>query len=465
MADNIYVVENLAPLGPSTIVVTDDGTGVDWIEMSAAHTATSELTLAYYTTGPEQTPTAAAGFYQDFDGPFKIGNRLIVNGIIENARGSLGFDSISGNILGNILYGDPTADGPGGADTLYGDEGNDLIYGGAGNDQINGAEDDDRLFGGAGADTISGSLGRDTVEGGAGADNLTGGADGQDTLSYASSSAGVRVSLTYGTTTVGQGGDAQGDVIGGFNNIEGSEFGDRLVDTDQLPVGFGYNTNTFYGMGGNDELLLGGFGDRGYGGAGNDTLNGQAGRDRLWGDLGSDTVLGGAEADSIWGGAGFDYLSGDGGADTIRGGADRDRIYGGAGNDQIFGDAGNDLIFANEGVDTIIGGDGDDDLAGQAGADVLRGGAGADEFFYFSAADSGDQILDMTAADRIDFQLPFGSPALSWDNTGTLDANRARLVDTGPNIELRINLDADPTIEFRVIFVGAASVSQGQVDL
>ena len=361
--------------------------------------------------------------------------------------------------------GDPTADGPGGADDIFGDEGNDWIEGRGGNDQLNGAEGDDKLFGGAGIDPINGSLGRDTVEGGLGADLLYGGSDGQDTLSYVSSGAGVRVSLTYGTTTTAQGGHAQGDVIGGFNNMLGSDLNDRLVDTNQLPVGFDYNTNTFHGRGGDDTLLLGGFGDKGYGGEGNDSLSGQAGNDQLWGDLGSDTIFGGGDSDSIWGGVGFDYLSGDGGADTIRGGSERDRIYGGAGNDQIYGDAGNDLIFANEGTDTVTGGDGDDDLAGLAGADVLRGGAGADEFYYFGAADGGDRILDMTAADRINLQFPFGTPALSWDNTGTLDVSRAQLVDTGANVELRINLDGDATIEFRLIFVGVGSVSQGQIEL
>lgn len=389
-----------------------------------------------------------------------------MNGIIENARGSLGFDSISGNILGNIMYGDPTADGPGGDDTLFGDEGNDLIYGGAGTDRINGAEDDDALFGGAGTDTINGALGRDTIEGGAGADLLYGGSDGQDTLSYASSSAGVRVSLTYGTTTVGQGGDAEGDVIGGFNNIQGSEFGDRLVDTNELPVGFGYNTNTFHGMGGNDVLLLGGFADRGYGGTGNDSLSGQAGRDRLWGDLGSDTVFGGAEADSIWGGEGFDYLSGDAGADAIWGGSQLDRIYGGDGDDRLDGGAGNDIIFGNQGADVVTGGEGNDLIGGLAGADQLRGGAGADTFVYTNRADAGDRIVDMTSLDRVDLQFPPGSvPALTWDNAGTLGVGGVRLVDTGPNIELRINLDADPIIEFRIIFVGASAVAQSQVDL
>jgi Ca2+-binding RTX toxin-like protein len=468
MADNSYTVEPLAPAGQPTVVINDDGSGNDWLIMSASHTNYSEIRLDYSTSGTERTPLAAAGFYLDFNPePFSTGNRLVVNGIIENARGSVGDDFIVGNIFNNILLGDPTNDGPGGADIMFGDEGNDLMYGGAGADDVDGAEDDDRLFGGAGDDTVEGGLGKDTVEGGLGADTLYGGSDGEDTLSYLSSGSGVRVSLLYGDDTFGLGGHAAGDKIRGFNNIVGSAFDDRLEDLNKGAVGFvddQYNANTFYGGGGNDQLILGGYDDRGYGGAGGDTLRGEDGMDRLWGDAGSDTLLGGLGRDTLQGGDGFDYLSGEAGGDVLYGGALRDQIYGGGGNDAISGDAGNDLIFANEGADTVTGGDGDDDISGQRGADVLRGGAGADTFFYFTTGEGGDRILDMTGADRVEFQLPFGAPTIGWDNQGTLDANRARLVDTGTNMELRINLDSDSTVEFRIVFVGTSSVTQGQIE-
>jgi Ca2+-binding RTX toxin-like protein len=63
------------------------------------------------------------------------------------------------------------------------------------------------LIGNSGNDTLHGSFLDDTLEGRLGADNLFGG-DGNDTASYASSSAAVTVSLATG---VGSGGDATGD--------------------------------------------------------------------------------------------------------------------------------------------------------------------------------------------------------------------------------------------------------------
>ncbi|WP_210527298.1 calcium-binding protein [Rubellimicrobium arenae] len=468
MTNNRYRIEALAPpLGP-TVVVIDDGSGLDWLILTAEHDRASDINLAYSTSGTEGTPVQAAGFYLDVvssEPEVTRGNRLIVTGAIENAQGSVGADTIAGNILANILYGDPTEDGPGGADSLFGGAGNDLIFGGAGADQVGGAGDDDRIFGGLGADTLDGDGGRDTLEGGAGADDLTGGSDDGDTLSYLGSAAGVRVKLTYGDTTLGRGGDAEGDRIRGFDNILGSASGDVLEDTVKGTIAFGYNANLFEGRGGNDALWLGGGNDRGYGGDGSDSLYGEAGRDRLYGGDGSDTMLGGAGPDRIWGGHGFNYMSGEGGADTITGGDQRDLVYGGDGGDTLHGEAGNDLIFANDGSDSVSGGSGDDDIAGQTGADILRGGAGQDEFLYFGLKDGGDRILDMTAEDRVEFQLPFGGPDLSWDNSGPLGANQARLVDTGPDVELRVNLDTDAAIEFRITFVGAASVAQAQIEL
>ena len=63
------------------------------------------------------------------------------------------------------------------------------------------------LIGNSGNDTLHGSFLDDTLEGRLGADNLFGG-DGNDTASYAYSSAAVAVNLATG---VGSGGDATGD--------------------------------------------------------------------------------------------------------------------------------------------------------------------------------------------------------------------------------------------------------------
>ena len=78
------------------------------------------------------------------------------------------------------------------------------IMGSAYDDELVGNNGANTLMGGDGDDEIAGGTGMDTVEGGAGADELDGGVpesdeqeEAGDTLSYASSDAGVRVNLGY----------------------------------------------------------------------------------------------------------------------------------------------------------------------------------------------------------------------------------------------------------------------------
>jgi Ca2+-binding RTX toxin-like protein len=162
----------------------------------------------------------------------------------------------------------------------------DSVDGGAGNDVINGLGGDDSLFGNTGNDTIFGGSGNDTIEGGAGADSLDGG-DGIDTLSYANSAAGVIVNLRRNTATNG---DAQGDIIGGFENIVGSAHVDQLFG-DQ-------NGNTIHGGDGDDFWIIGN--------GGQDALFGGAGNDELGAGNRSDHAEAGETYD---GGAGFDILT------------------------------------------------------------------------------------------------------------------------------------------------------------
>ncbi|MGD1921381.1 MAG: calcium-binding protein [Pleurocapsa sp.] len=96
---------------------------------------------------------------------------------------------------------------------------------------------------------IDGSYGADTLEGG----------DGTDTLSYKSSNSGVTVNLSTG---LGAGGDAEGDVLSGFEKINGSKYSDYLIADE--------GNNRLNGEAGNDTL---------DGGFGKDTLNGGAGSD------------------------------------------------------------------------------------------------------------------------------------------------------------------------------------------
>lgn len=302
MANNIYTIDLLAT-GTETVTITDDGTGIDWLVFSGVYDTATSVSLNW--TSVNDIATSASGFYFN---PGNTGHRLVVNGLIENVRGSNGVDFIQGNSAANLLFGDNAATGAGLSDTIWGQDGNDTIYGGSGNDSIGGDGGNDVLFGNSGADTISGGAGRDTVMGGVGADSLSGGADGHDVLSYRQSGAGVTVVLTAGSTTAGSGGEAQGDQINGFGDVLGSEFADRITDSVQNTIAFGYNDNNFYGFGGNDVLNLGGGADRGTGGDGNDTINGGVGNDTLAGEAGADQLIGGLGLDRLIGGLGADMF-------------------------------------------------------------------------------------------------------------------------------------------------------------
>jgi len=197
-------------------------------------------------------------------------------------------------------------------DYLFGTDLNDFIYGGAG---------DDTIDGGAGNDKLAGEDGNDTFLGGAGADAMSGGA-GVDTVDYSSSRDAVNVSLRAGT---GSGGDAQGDTLGGIENLIGSN----------NPLG-----DTLTGDSGNNVI------DGRYG---NDFLFGSDGNDTLIGGLGNDTMSGGADADTFafgtmgWGqGVGNDVITDfQVGVDVLQ--------FGGVHVNSL-----SDLIFSKVGNDTVI---------------------------------------------------------------------------------------------------------------
>lgn len=296
--NNTYVVNQLATVAGAT--VTDDGGGTDWLVLRGSYPQQTDIRLF----GNSSTQATASFFISD-----SVSKSLTVNGVIENVRGSNGEDFIQGGKGANILYGDNTAFGPGAADVIWGLGGNDRIYGGAGRDDIAGDDGKDTLFGNAGGDKINGGGGVDLIEGGAGGDTLSGGASIGDAVSYASSSAGVIIRLTFGDTTTGQGGDARGDKINGFTDIYGSNFKDRLEDTVAGAVGTDFNKNRFFGGGGDDKLLLGGGNDTGKGGSGNDILVGGQGRDLLIGNSGKDMFVFTAITDSTVDSAGRDVIT------------------------------------------------------------------------------------------------------------------------------------------------------------
>jgi Ca2+-binding RTX toxin-like protein len=259
--------------------------------------------------------------------------------------------------------------------TLVGDG---AVFNLTGVDTINGNGGDDELFSGDGIDTVNGGSGDDTIEGGADGDILDGGTNTAvgDTLSYASSDAGVTVYLASNTVT---GGHATGDMVMGFENVTGSGHADFLFGDA--------GANTINGNGGADWI---------YGGAEDDTLNGGAGADLMFGEAGADTMNGGDDGDYMWGGDqndvmhgndGIDWLRGENGADTLYGdigddiligGADDDNMYGGTGTDTFFGEGENDFIYGEANGDVAFGQDGNDYISGGSEGDFLFGGDGFD---------------------------------------------------------------------------------------
>ena len=242
---------------------------------------------------------------------------------IENIIGSAEDDMLTGNGMDNIIEGgdgDDVLISGGGSDTVSyrsSDRAVDVDLsdssatsrssgGHASGDTIN--EGFDNIIGSAHDDDLMGNSMGNTIEGLAGADDLNGGDEdvstaGQklsdlngllgeggtnsDTLSYASSSAGVTVNLA---TSSASGGDATGDEIETFDVDDYDHDGNATTDT--IDVEF----STFENITGSDhrDLLTGD--DR------MNTISGGAGNDVLRGGKSSDTLEGGPGADMIDGG-------------------------------------------------------------------------------------------------------------------------------------------------------------------
>jgi len=297
------------------------------------------------------------------------------------------------------LYGfawDDVINAVNGDDTIYGRDGNDQLRGGEGSDSLYGEGGNDHLGGGNGNDILNGGNGNDWLTGGAGADQIDGG-DGTDTAAYGASALGVAVSLVEGQ---GHGGDAEGDVITGIENLSGSAHADQLI-----------------------------------GDAGNNSLNGQAGDDLLMGNAGNDWLTGGPGADQIDGGDGKDTAAygasalgvavslvegrghgGDAEGDVLTG---IENLSGSAHADQLIGDAGNN---------SLNGQAGDDLLMGNAGNDWINGGLG-DDVYWFDRGDGADTWVDNdTTVGNLDIAR-FGS---------AIDFDQLWFRKSGNNLDVRV---------------------------
>ena len=313
-------------------------------------------------------------------------------------------------------------------DKLKGTSGKDKLLGLAGNDTIDGKKGADKMIGGTGDDTylvdhtgdkviekagqgtdtvrskvtftlganvenltligtaaingtgnelvnvIVGNAGNNIIAGGAGGDFLDGGG-GINTLSYFTSAGSVEVSLLTGLVDLG---DATGDIIANFSNVDGSNdsaFGDFIVGNG--------DANVIRGFAGNDGLRGAAGNDTLQGGDGNDELEGGTGADNLDGGNGTDTLLYFFSASGVTVNLATNTASGgDASGDTI---ANFENISGS--NNASTGDT----LTGSDVANTLEGNNGDDVLEGKGGSDFLTGGAGFDTLIvdaFFSLSDT-----------------------------------------------------------------------------
>lgn len=212
------------------------------------------------------------------------------------------------------------------------------------------------FMGKGGNDIIAGSRVGDVLDGG----------NGIDLVSYRHSLLGVKIDFTAGTAT---GGDAAGDILRDFENIEGSMQNDRLAGDAQA--------NAIFGLNGNDRLSGGGANDVLDGGLGNDTLLGGAGNDSYVVDAVGDRVFETTTTASTIDAGGIDTVrsavtfsldasagvrfverltltgtvningTGNALANILTGNTGNNVLNGGLGNDTLLGGAGNDTFVFN----------------------------------------------------------------------------------------------------------------------
>ena len=319
---------------------------------TAAYTMSDEgvtINLAHAQDASPLTPGPSGG---DAQGDTLMG--------IENLRGSMDDDKLTG---------DPEAN------KLYGNQGDDELMGGAGNDVLRGGKGDDEIEGGAGNDTIRGDKGDDELDGGAGNDtfHLMEG-DGDDTIEDFDSG---KDTIRFGPATEKLTASDIRDILDTEDeNRDGTftyEWEDVSVTVDQ-PL-----KDTDFGVRASSTSL-------------DNNPNNWPDADVSAKELRGDNVIHGLDGDdTIRGGDGDDSLFGNGGNDHLMGEDDDDTLNGGRGNDNLKG--GDDM-------DVLMGGSGNDTLSGDRHNDELTGGSGSDTF-WFGPRDGHDTIKDFAPGDII----------------------------------------------------------------
>ncbi len=344
-------------------------------------------------------------------------------------------NTLVGSSTGNLMFafgGDDSLNGGGGADTMVGGAGDDTYSVDNSGDLTveNSGEGTDLVLssvsftlqanvenltltgtaansgtGNALANVITGNTGNNILAGLGGADTINGGG-GLDTATYAASPSAVNISLAAGTAS---GGDAQGDVLSGIENLTGSAFDDVLEGdggNNVLVGGAGVDMVTYAHATAAVTVSLALSTAQNTGGAGVDTLSqfegltGTLFADTLTGSSGSNTLVGLDGNDSLVGGAGADTMIGGLGDDTYSVDSTGDVIVEnpGEGTDLVLASANHTLEAnvenltlvgtgavngtGNSGANIILGNAANNVLAGMGGADTLNGGDGLDTASY-----------------------------------------------------------------------------------
>lgn len=294
---------------------------------------------------------------------------------------------------------------------------------------------------------------------------LIDGRDGNDTVNYSRSTAGVRVDLNV---TTQRGGFAEGDALIGIENVTGSNSKDVITGNA--------GANVLMGLDGNDTMSGGGGDDRLDGGNNDDTLDGGTGNDILLGGFGNDRLIAGTGTNTLDGGKGIDTadysksgygimvaLSGSGTLMEITTPIDDlyEDVWLGAPEDfirhdtltnieNLSGSAFTDILTGSDEVNTLLGNDGDDFISGAGGGDIEKGGNGNDHLgsvvidtggaVSYVGDDTGDDqlfgeagddaLVGSTGADRMDGGTGFDTVDYTW-SPGGVSVNLTLGVGTG----------------------------------
>lgn len=213
---------------------------------------------------------------------------------------------------------------------------------------IDGGAAGDALIGDARANVLNGHQGNDVIVGGPGADRIDGGT-GVDTASYAGSGVGVQIDLAAASQ---RGGDAEGDVLTGIENVTGSAFTDVLKGDAGI--------NLLLGGAGDDRIVVSGGRDTLDGGDGSDTVDFSLSVSRVIVNLTTGTARVGSlpvvlrSVENVIGTAGADEIKGDDLANLLMGGAGSDKLDGGSGADRMVGGLGNDIYTVDDAGDVVV---------------------------------------------------------------------------------------------------------------